>query len=317
MKKIILYFMFIFVLVLSNNSICSHEDINRGNLDAIDSIPIVAINKNGEIYDINLREKVNKKNIWVRVGNGYTYEELITHFSEEKLHDYLTDYADYRYIDSNGKLKKQDKNLRFNLIDNNAYEKNQLGDVTFIIKTIDIPQEDILNFEFSKLDNNVEYESQFTLDGKLEKLPVGKYKIKKIYSKSGTDLKKYKIRLSKIEFEVKNNSTDIIELEISDRTGKGKKEREERFKKLKITDPQKTNTRDNINIFENEAKKNREEKPNLEVQQKEEKQQTMKAKGTQNSKKSYKKLYLSVLFVILIVVISLFIILRTKRNRED
>lgn len=317
MKKIILYFMFIFVLMLSNNSICSHEDINRGNLDAIDSIPIVAINKNGEIYDINLREKVNKRNIWVRVGNGYTYEELITHFSEEKLHDYLTDYADYRYIDSNGKLKKQDKNLRFNLIDNNAYEKNQLGDVTFIIKTIDIPQEDILNFEFSKLDNNVEYESQFTLDGKLEKLPVGKYKIKKIYSKSGTDLKKYKIRLSKIEFEVKNNSTDIIELEISDPTGKGKKEREERFKKLKITDPQKTNTRDNINIFENEAKKNREEKPNLEVQQKEEKQQTMKAKGTQNSKKSYKKLYLSVLFVILIVVISLFIILRTKRNGED
>lgn len=317
MKKIILYFMFIFVLMLSNNSICSHEDINRGNLDAIDSIPIVAINKNGEIYDINLREKVNKRNIWVRVGNGYTYEELITHFSEEKLHDYLTDYADYRYIDSNGKLKKQDKNLRFNLIDNNAYEKNQLGDVTFIIKTIDIPQEDILNFEFSKLDNNVEYESQFTLDGKLEKLPVGKYKIKKIYSKSGTVLKKYKIRLSKIEFEVKNNSTDIIELEISDPTGKGKKEREERFKKLKITDPQKTNTRDNINIFENEAKKNREEKSNLEVQQKEEKQQTMKAKGTQNSKKSYKKLYLSVLFVILIVVISLFIILRTKRNGED
>ena len=53
MKKIILYFMFIFVILISNNSICSHEDINRGNLDAIDSIPIVAINKNGEIYDIN------------------------------------------------------------------------------------------------------------------------------------------------------------------------------------------------------------------------------------------------------------------------
>lgn len=315
MKKIILYFMFIFVILISNNSICSHEDINRGNLDAIDSIPIVAINKNGEIYDINLREKVNKKNIWVRVGNGYTYEELITHFSEEKLHDYLTDYADYRYIDSNGKLKKQDKNLRFNLIDNNAYEKNQLGDVVFIIKSIDIPYEDILNFEFSKVDNNFEYESQFTLDGKLEKLPVGKYKIKKIYSKSGTDLKKYKIILSKIEFEVKNNSTNIIELEISDPTGKGKKEREERFKKLKITDPQKTNTRDNINIFENEAKKNREEKPNLEVQQNT--KQKAKTKETQNSKKSYKKLYLSVLFVILIVVISLFIILRTKRNGED
>lgn len=309
MKKIILYFMFIFVLVLSNNSICSHEDINRGNLDAIDSIPIVAINKNGEIYDINLREKVNKRNIWVRVGNGYTYEELITHFSEEKLHDYLTDYADYRYIDSNGKLKKQDKNLRFNLIDNNAYEKNQLGDVTFIIKTIDIPQEDILNFEFSKLDNNVEYESQFTLNGKLEKLPVGKYKIKKIYSKSGTDLKKYKIRLSKIEFEVKNNSTDIIELEISDPTGKGKKEREERFKKLKITDPQKTNTRDNINIFENEAKKNREEKQQKKDPQRQQKQLQLE---TQNNNKSHKKLYLSILFVILIVTITVFIISKIK-----
>lgn len=314
MKKIILCLIFIFVFSITNNSYCSHEEINRGNLDAIDSIPIVAINKNGEIYDINLREKVNKRNIWVRVGNGYTYEELITHFSEEKLHDYLTDYADYRYIDSNGKFKKQDKNLRFNLIDNNAYEKNQLGDVTFIIKTIDIPQEDILNFEFSKLDNNVEYESQFTLDGKLEKLPVGKYKIKKIYSKSGTDLKKYKIRLSKIEFEVKNNSTDIIELEISDPTGKGKKEREERFKKLKITDPQKTNTRDNINIFENEAKRNRETKQQKKVPQN---QQKTKIKETQNNKKSHKKLYLSVLFVILIVVISLFIILRTKRNGED
>ncbi len=314
MKKIILCLIFIFVFSITNNSYCSHEEINRGNLDAIDSIPIVAINKNGEIYDINLREKVNKRNIWVRVGNGYTYEELITHFSEEKLHDYLTDYADYRYIDSNGKLKKQDKNLRFNLIDNNAYEKNQLGDVTFIIKTIDIPQEDILNFEFSKLDNNVEYESKFTLDGKLEKLPVGKYKIKKIYSKSGTDLKKYKIRLSKIEFEVKNNSTDIIELEISDPTGKGKKEREERFKKLKITDPQKTNTRDNINIFENEAKRNRETKQQKKVPQN---QQKTKIKETQNNKKSHKKLYLSVLFVILIVVISLFIILRTKRNGED
>ena len=312
MKKIILYFMFIFVLVLSNNSICSHEDINRGNLDAIDSIPIVAINKNGEIYDINLREKVNKRNIWVRVGNGYTYEELITHFSEEKLHDYLTDYADYRYIDSNGKLKKQDKNLRFNLIDNNAYEKNQLGDVTFIIKTIDIPQEDILNFEFSKLDNNVEYESQFTLNGKLEKLPVGKYKIKKIYSKSGTDLKKYKIRLSKIEFEVKNNSTDIIELEISDPTGKGKKEREERFKKLKITDPQKTNTRDNINIFENEAKKNREEKQQKKDPQRQQKQLQLE---TQNNNKSHKKLYLSILFVILIVAITVFIISKIKINR--
>ena len=312
MKKIILYFMFIFVLVLSNNSICSHEDINRGNLDAIDSIPIVAINKNGEIYDINLREKVNKRNIWVRVGNGYTYEELITHFSEEKLHDYLTDYADYRYIDSNGKLKKQDKNLRFNLIDNNAYEKNQLGDVTFIIKTIDIPQEDILNFEFSKLDNNVEYESQFTLNGKLEKLPVGKYKIKKIYSKSGTDLKKYKIRLSKIEFEVKNNSTDIIELEISDPTGKGKKEREERFKKLKITDPQKTNTRDNINIFENEAKKNREEKQQKKDPQRQQKQLQLE---TQNNNKSHKKLYLSILFVILIVTITVFIISKIKINR--
>lgn len=312
MKKIILYFMFIFVLVLSNNSICSHEDINRGNLDAIDSIPIVAINKNGEIYDINLREKVNKRNIWVRVGNGYTYEELITHFSEEKLHDYLTDYADYRYIDSNGKLKKQDKNLRFNLIDNNAYEKNQLGDVTFIIKTIDIPQEDILNFEFSKLDNNVEYESQFTLDGKLEKLPVGKYKIKKIYSKSGTDLKKYKIRLSKIEFEVKNNSTNIIELEISDPTGKGKKEREERFKKLKITDPQKTNTRDNINIFENEAKKNREEKQQKKDPQRQQKQLQLE---TQNNNKSHKKLYLSILFVILIVTITVFIISKIKINR--
>ena len=314
MKKIILCLIFIFVFSITHNSYCSHEEINRGNLDAIDSIPIVAINKNGEIYDINLREKVNKRNIWVRVGNGYTYEELITHFSEEKLHDYLTDYADYRYIDSNGKLKKQDKNLRFNLIDNNAYEKNQLGDVTFIIKTIDIPQEDILNFEFSKLDNNVEYESKFTLDGKLEKLPVGKYKIKKIYSKSGTDLKKYKIRLSKIEFEVKNNSTDIIELEISDPTGKGKKEREERFKKLKITDPQKTNTRDNINIFENEAKRNRETKQQKKVPQN---QQKTKIKETQNNKKSHKKLYLSVLFVILIVVISLFIILRTKRNGED
>lgn len=314
MKKIILCLIFIFVFSITNNSYCSHEEINRGNLDAIDSIPIVAINKNGEIYDINLREKVNKRNIWVRVGNGYTYEELITHFSEEKLHDYLTDYADYRYIDSNGKLKKQDKNLRFNLIDNNAYEKNQLGDVTFIIKTIDIPQEDILNFEFSKLDNNVEYESKFTLDGKLEKLPVGKYRIKKIYSKSGTDLKKYKIRLSKIEFEVKNNSTDIIELEISDPTGKGKKEREERFKKLKITDPQKTNTRDNINIFENEAKRNRETKQQKKVPQN---QQKTKIKETQNNKKSHKKLYLSVLFVILIVVISLFIILRTKRNGED
>lgn len=315
MKKIILYFMFIFVILISNNSICSHEDINRGNLDAIDSIPIVAINKNGEIYDINLREKVNKKNIWVRIGKGYTYEDLINQFSEEKLHDYLSDIADYRYIDSDGNLKKQDKNLRFNVIDNNAYEKNQLGDVVFIIKSIDIPYEDILNFEFSKADNNFEYESQFTLDGKLEKLPVGKYKIKKIYSKSGIDLKKYKIILSKIEFEVKNNSTNIIELEISDPTGKGKKEREERFKKLKITDPQKTNTRDNINIFENEAKKNREEKPNLEVQQKT--KQKAKTKETQNSKKSYKKLYLSVLFVILIVVISLFIILRTKRNGED
>lgn len=315
MKKIILCLIFIFVLVLSNNSICSHEDINRGNLDAIDSIPIVAINKNGEIYDINLREKVNKKNIWVRIGKGYTYEDLINQFSEEKLHDYLSDIADYRYIDSDGNLKKQDKNLRFNVIDNNAYEKNQLGDVVFIIKSIDIPYEDILNFEFSKADNNFEYESQFTLDGKLEKLPVGKYKIKKIYSKSGIDLKKYKIILSKIEFEVKNNSTNIIELEISDPTGKGKKEREERFKKLKITDPQKTNTRDNINIFENEAKKNREEKPNLEVQQKTE--QKAKTKETQNSKKPYKKLYLSVLFVILIVVISLFIILKTKRNGED
>lgn len=315
MKKIILYFMFIFVILISNNSICSHEDINRGNLDAIDSIPIVAINKNGEIYDINLREKVNKKNIWVRIGKGYTYEDLINQFSEEKLHDYLSDIADYRYIDSDGNLRKQDKNLRFNVIDNNAYEKNQLGDVVFIIKSIDIPYEDILNFEFSKVDNNFEYESQFTLNGKLEKLPVGKYKIKKIYSKSGIDLKKYKIILSKIEFEVKNNSTNIIELEISDPTGKGKKEREERFKKLKITDPQKTNTRDNINIFENEAKKNREEKPNLEVQQKTE--QKAKTKETQNSKKSYKKLYLSVLFVILIVVTSLFIILRTKRNGED
>ena len=315
MKKIILYFMFIFVILISNNSICSHEGINRGNLDAIDSIPIVAINKNGEIYDINLREKVNKKNIWVRIGKGYTYEDLINQFSEEKLHDYLSDIADYRYIDSDGNLKKQDKNLRFNVIDNNAYEKNQLGDVVFIIKSIDIPYEDILNFEFSKADNNFEYESQFTLDGKLEKLPVGKYKIKKIYSKSGIDLKKYKIILSKIEFEVKNNSTNIIELEISDPTGKGKKEREERFKKLKITDPKKTNTRDNINIFENEAKKNREEKPNLEVQQKTE--QKAKTKETQNSKKTYKKLYLSVLFVILIVVISLFIILKTKRNGED
>lgn len=315
MKKIILYFMFVFVILISNNSICSHEDINRGNLDAIDSIPIVAINKNGEIYDINLREKVNKKNIWVRIGKGYTYEDLINQFSEEKLHDYLSDIADYRYIDSDGNLRKQDKNLRFNVIDNNAYEKNELGDVVFIIKSIDIPYEDILNFEFSKVDNNFEYESQFTLDGKLEKLPVGKYKIKKIYSKSGIDLKKYKIILSKIEFEVKNNSTNIIELEISDSTGKGKKEREERFKKLKITDPQKTNTRDNINIFENEAKKNREEKPNLEVQQKTE--QKAKTKETQNSKKPYKKLYLSVLFVILIVVTSLFIILKTKRNGED
>ncbi len=315
MKKIILYFMFVFVILISNNSICSHEDINRGNLDAIDSIPIVAINKNGEIYDINLREKVNKKNIWVRIGKGYTYEDLINQFSEEKLHDYLSDIADYRYIDSDGNLRKQDKNLRFDVIDNNAYEKNELGDVVFIIKSIDIPYEDILNFEFSKVDNNFEYESQFTLDGKLEKLPVGKYKIKKIYSKSGIDLKKYKIILSKIEFEVKNNSTNIIELEISDPTGKGKKEREERFKKLKITDPQKTNTRDNINIFENEAKKNREEKPNLEVQQNT--KQKAKTKETQNSKKSYKKLYLSVLFVILIVVISLFIILRTKRNGED
>ena len=72
MKKIILYFMFIFVILISNNSICSHQDINRGNLDAIDSIPIVAINKNGEIYDINLREKVNKKNIWVRICLLYT-----------------------------------------------------------------------------------------------------------------------------------------------------------------------------------------------------------------------------------------------------
>lgn len=314
MKKIILYFMFIFVILISNNSICSHQDINRGNLDAIDSIPIVAINKNGEIYDINLREKVNKKNIWVRIGKGYTYEDLINQFSEEKLHDYLSDYADYRYIDSNGNLKKQDKNLRFNLIDNNAYEKNQLGDVTFIIKAIDIPYEDILNFEFSKLDNNVEYESQFTLNGKLEKLPVGKYKIKKIYSKSGTDLKKYKVILSKIEFEVKNNSNDIIELEITDPTGKGKKEREERFEKLKISDPQKTNTRDNINIFENEAKKNKETKQQKKVPQN---QQTTKTKETQNNKKSHKKLYLSVLFVILIVVISLFIILRAKRNGEN
>lgn len=313
MKKIILYFMFVFVILISNNSICSHEDINRGNLDAIDSIPIVAINKNGEIYDINLREKVNKKNIWVRIGKGYTYEDLINQFSEEKLHDYLSDIADYRYIDSDGNLKKQDKNLRFNVIDNNAYEKKQLGDVVFIIKSIDIPYEDILNFEFSKVDNNFEYESQFTLDGKLEKLPVGKYKIKKVYSKSGIDLKKYKIILSKIEFEVKNNSTDIIELEILDPTGKGKKEREERFKKLKITDPQKTNTRDNINIFENEAKKNREEKQQKKDPQKQQKQLQLE---TQNNK-SHKKLYLSVLFVILIVVISLFIILRTKRNGKD
>lgn len=313
MKKIILYFMFIFVILISNNSICSHENINRGNLDAIDSIPIVAINKNGEIYDINLREKVNKKNIWVRIGKGYTYEDLINQFSEEKLHDYLSDIADYRYIDSDGNLKKQDKNLRFNVIDNNAYEKKQLGDVVFIIKSIDIPYEDILNFEFSKVDNNFEYESQFTLDGKLEKLPVGKYKIKKVYSKSGIDLKKYKIILSKIEFEVKNNSTDIIELEILDPTGKGKKEREERFKKLKITDPQKTNTRDNINIFENEAKKNREEKQQKKDPQKQQKQLQLE---TQNNK-SHKKLYLSVLFVILIVVISLFIILKTKRNGED
>lgn len=315
MKKIILCLIFIFVFSISNNnSYCSHEEINRGNLDAIDSIPIVAINKNGEIYDINLREKVNKKNIWVRVGNGYTYEELITHFSEEKLHNYLTDYADYRYIDSNGNLKKQDKNLRFNLIDNNAYEKNQLGDITFIIKAIDIPYEDILNFEFSKLDNNVEYESQFTLSGKLEKLPVGKYKIKKIYSKSGTDLKKYKVILSKIEFEVKNNSNEIIELEITDPTGKGKKEREERFEKLKISDPQKTNTRDNINIFENEAKKNREEKLQKKDPQKQQKQLQLEP---QNNKKSHKKLYLSVLFVILIVVTSVLIILRTKRNGEN
>ena len=313
MKKIILYFMFIFVILISNNSICSHENINRGNLDAIDSIPIVAINKNGEIYDINLREKVNKKNIWVRIGKGYTYEDLINQFSEEKLHDYLSDIADYRYIDSDGNLKKQDKNLRFNVIDNNAYEKKQLGDVVFIIKSIDIPYEDILNFEFSKVDNNFEYESQFTLDGKLEKLPVGKYKIKKVYSKSEIDLKKYKIILSKIEFEVKNNSTDIIELEILDPTGKGKKEREERFKKLKITDPQKTNTRDNINIFENEAKKNREEKQQKKDPQKQQKQLQLE---TQNNK-SHKKLYLSVLFVILIVVISLFIILKTKRNGED
>lgn len=312
MKKIILYFMFIFVILTSNNSICSHEDINRGNLDAIDSIPIVAINKNGEIYDINLREKVNKKNIWVRIGKGYTYEDLINQFSEEKLHDYLSDIADYRYIDSDGNLRKQDKNLRFNMIDNNAYEKNELGDVIFIIKSIDIPYEDILNFEFSKVDNNFEYESQFTLDGKLEKLPVGKYKIKKIYSKSGIDLKKYKIILSKIEFEVKNNSTNIIELEISDPTGKGKKEREERFKKLKITDPQKTNTRDNINIFENEAKKNREEKQQKKEPQKQQKQLQLE---TQNNNKSHKKLYLSVLFVILIVVIAVFIISKIKINR--
>ena len=312
MKKIILYFMFIFVILLSNNSICSHEDINRGNLDAIDSIPIVAINKNGEIYDINLREKVNKKNIWVRIGKGYTYEDLINQFSEEKLHDYLSDIADYRYIDSDGNLRKQDKNLRFNVIDNNAYEKNELGDVVFIIKSIDIPYEDILNFEFSKVDNNFEYESQFTLDGKLEKLPVGKYKIKKIYSKSGIDLKKYKIILSKIEFEVKNNSTNIIELEISDPTGKGKKEREERFKKLKITDPQKTNTRDNINIFENEAKKNREEKQQKKDPQRQQKQLQLE---TQNNKKSHKKLYLSVLFVILIVTITVFIISKVKINR--
>ncbi len=313
MKKIILCLIFIFVFSITNNSYCSHEEINRGNLDAIDSIPIVAINKNGEIYDINLREKVNKKNIWVRIGKGYTYEDLINQFSEEKLHDYLSDIADYRYIDSDGNLKKQDKNLRFNVIDNNAYEKKQLGDVVFIIKSIDIPYEDILNFEFSKVDNNFEYESQFTLDGKLEKLPVGKYKIKKVYSKSGIDLKKYKIILSKIEFEVKNNSTDIIELEILDPTGKGKKEREERFKKLKITDPQKTNTRDNINIFENEAKKNREEKQQKKDPQKQQKQLQLE---TQNNK-SHKKLYLSVLFVILIVVISLFIILRTKRNGKD
>lgn len=312
MKKIILCLIFIFVFSITNNSICSHEDINRGNLDAIDSIPIVAINKNGEIYDINLREKVNKKNIWVRIGKGYTYEDLINQFSEEKLHDYLSDIADYRYIDSDGNLRKQDKNLRFNVIDNNAYEKNELGDVVFIIKSIDIPYEDILNFEFSKVDNNFEYESQFTLDGKLEKLPVGKYKIKKIYSKSGIDLKKYKIILSKIEFEVKNNSTNIIELEISDPTGKGKKEREERFKKLKITDPQKTNTRDNINIFENEAKKNREEKQQKKDPQKQQKQLQLE---TQNNK-SHKKLYLSVLFVILILVISVFIIIRTKRNGE-
>lgn len=312
MKKIILYFMFIFVLMLSNNSICSHEDINRGNLDAIDSIPIVAINKNGEIYDINLREKVNKKNIWVRIGKGYTYEDLINQFSEEKLHDYLSDIADYRYIDSDGNLRKQDKNLRFNVIDNNAYEKNELGDVVFIIKSIDIPYEDILNFEFSKVDNNFEYESQFTLDGKLEKLPVGKYKIKKIYSKSGIDLKKYKIILSKIEFEVKNNSTNIIELEISDPTGKGKKEREERFKKLKITDPQKTNTRDNINIFENEAKKNREEKQQKKDPLRQQKQLQLE---TQNNNKSHKKLYLSVLFVILIVMIAVFIISKIKINR--
>lgn len=313
MKKIIIYFMFVFVLLISNNSICSHENINRGNLDAIDSIPIVAINKNGEIYDINLREKVNKKNIWVRIGKGYTYEDLINQFSEEKLHDYLSDIADYRYIDSDGNLKTQDKNLHFNVIDNNAYEKNQLGDVVFIIKSIDIPYEDILNFEFCKFDNNFEYESQFTLDGRLEKLPVGKYKIKKVYSKSGIDLKKYKIILSKIEFEAKNNSTDIIELEILDPTGKGKKEREERFKKLKITDPQKTNTRDNINIFENEAKKNREEKQQKKDPQKQQKQLQLE---TQNNNKSHKKLYLSVLFVILIVVTSVFIILRTKRNGE-
>lgn len=311
MKKIILYFMFIFVLFISNNSICSHEDINRGNLDAIDSIPIVAVNEDGEIYDINLREKVNKRNIWVRIGKGYTYEDLINQFSEEKLHDYLSDIADYRYIDSDGNLRKQDKNLRFNVIDNNAYEKNQLGDVVFIIKSIDVPYEDILNFEFSKVDNNFEYESQFTLNGKLEKLPVGKYKIKKVYSKSGIDLKKYKIILSKIEFEVKNNSTDIIELEILDPTGKGKKEREERFKKLKITDPQKTNTRDNINIFENEAEKNREEKQQKKEPQKQKKQLQLE---TQNNNKSHKKLYLSVLFVILIVVISVFIVLKIKRN---
>lgn len=312
MKKIILYFMFIFVILISNNSICSHEDINRGNLDAIDSIPIVAINKNGEIYDINLREKVNKKNIWVRIGKGYTYEDLINQFSEEKLHNYLSDIADYRYIDSDGNLRKQDKNLRFNMIDNNAYEKNELGDVVFIIKSIDIPYEDILNFEFSKVDNKFEYESQFTLDGKIEKLPVGKYKIKKVYSKSGIDLKKYKIILSKIEFEVKNNSTDIIELEILDPTGKGKKEREERFKKLKIIDPQKTNTRDNINIFENEAKKNREEKQQKKDPQKQQKQLQLE---TQNNNKSHKKLYLSVLFVILIVMIAVFIITKIKINR--